>query len=303
MWFHSGSTTPFSNQIDALLDQGFFVLRIFIDSDARLGPTLRRRLERLYPEATMDAAPHVEVFACPDGDYEPLDRSPADEAYRALVRSRMSATTDDELVARLAARAGVAIVNYAVNLAFAVRVCPAARIVLETHDYVTRQTIERSRHSQDAQGFPSCSSIRRHVELEHLLWRAADVCVSLSLSELAKMRRYCAASAYVLPRPYTRRSSDPAANARWDIVIVANPHPLNVQSVEWFLAEVICKSEILTGLRIAIVGRIREDLEDLWRGKLPSVHWLGYVRDIEELRDQARPAFVAPQTKWRQFRP
>jgi len=40
--------------------------------------------------------------------------------------------------------------------------------------------------------------------------------------------------------------------------------------------------------RIAVVGRINEWLESKWKDRLPNTHWLGYVRDIDYLRDATR---------------
>jgi hypothetical protein len=288
MWDRCGSSTPFANQIDALLDRNCFTIRIFIDSEVRAGTTVRRRLENLLPGNTIDAGPHIEAFACPAGDYASCGCNQADEAFLTLVRSRMVATIRDEVIASLAARASVAIVNHAVNIGFALRACPAARIVLETHDYLTRAAVEHARRGVDMPAFPTCASVKRHVQLENRLWRAADICISLSLTELTKIQRHCSACVYVVPRPYTRRSIDPGSNAQWDILIVADEHRFNVQSVDWFLEHVVYKDQRLARLRIAIVGRVQKHLEHLWRDRLQNVHWLGFVMDLDGLRDSAR---------------
>jgi len=291
LWLSTGSSTVFSNQIEALIDRGFFTLRVFIDSDVRVGPTLRRLLCDALPEATTNAAPHIETFACPirdfgSGSHDQNGMTP--ESYLMLAHTRMMATMEDKIIARLAARASLVIVNYAVNVAFALRVCPDARVILETHDYTARQAIERARFSGDMRAFTSCTAIKQYVELERRMWSAADVCISLSSAEFKKMQRYCTACVPVIPRPYTRRCIQKAGNATWDILINASPHPLNIQSTEWFLENVIAGNTELAQFSVAIAGRIGDALEPRWRSKLQNVHWLGFVKDIEALRDSAR---------------
>ncbi|MGL1608632.1 hypothetical protein ACSTIN_22815, partial [Vibrio parahaemolyticus] len=51
---------------------------------------------------------------------------------------------------------------------------------------------------------------------------------------------------------------------------------------------VVTGNPFMKRLRIAIVGRIADDLEAKWKNRLPNVHWLGYVENIDSLRDVVR---------------
>ncbi|MFX6786332.1 hypothetical protein ABTH22_20055, partial [Acinetobacter baumannii] len=73
--------------------------------------------------------------------------------------------------------------------------------------------------------------------MERLIWSLADVCIALSLSELIKIKRH-APTVYVLPRPYARPAREAGSAARWDICIVMNPHPFNIQGLDDFLQDV-----------------------------------------------------------------
>lgn len=286
-WPYGGSHIVFANQIDALLDRNWFILRIIVDSEAGAGPTMRRRMNLTVAEANIDATPHLDTVACADGTPESINASNADELYRRTIRNRMQAVMADELVARLAARADVAIVNYTVHMGFALKACPAAKLVLETHDDITRMNVARSRTVANHPLFRTRMAVKRHLRLERLIWKAADVCVALSLSELKKIRRH-APTVYVLPRPYARPSRGVGSDACWDILIVMNPHPFNVQCLDDFLENVVLGDPRLMLARFAIVGRINEWLESKWKDRLPNAQWLGYVRDIDDLRDSTR---------------
>lgn len=286
-WLYGGSHTVFANQTDALLDRDWFVLRIIVDPEAGPGPTMRRRMLRTVPEANIDATSHLDTIACarttPHGRHVP----DGDELYRVTACNLMRTVIADNLAARLAARADIAVVNYALYLGFALKTCPAAKLVLETHDDITRSSVTRSQVIANTSSFPTRTSIKRHFRLERLIWSAADVCVALSLSELTKIRRH-ARTAYVLPRPYARPSREAGSDARWDILIVMNPHPFNVRGLDDFLQTVVAGDPFMESLRIAIAGRINDELESKWATRLPNTRWLGYIEDIDGLRDDAR---------------
>ncbi len=286
-WPYGGSHIVFANQIDALLDQNWFILRIIVDPEAGAGPTMRRRMTLTVADANVDATPHLDTVACADGTPEAINETNADELYRRSIRTLMQAVIADDLVARLAARADIAVVNYTVHMGFALKVCHAAKLVLETHDDITRMNVARSRTVANHPLFRTRMAVKRHLRLERLVWSAADVCVALSLSELTKIRRH-SSTVYVLPRPYARVSRRVGSEARWDILVVMNPHPFNVQCLDDFLENVVFGDPRLMLARIAIVGRINEWLEPKWKDRLPNTHWLGYVRDIDDLRDATR---------------
>ena len=289
VWGRCGSSTAFANEIDCLVDQGLFTIRVFIEHQLGLSETLRRDLDRSLPENRLDAGPCFEALAC---QRTVSRQNPADEteAFAEAVLRRTSCTVEDQVVARLLDRATVAIVNHAITIGFAARVCPQAKLVLDTHDYLTRAAFDRARVADNAQAFPDRRTLRRHVELEHRLWSAADVCTLVSLSEEVRIRRHAAASLMVFPAPYVKPWRDPGEGAAWDLLLVADRHFFNVQSVSWFLTEVVSPRPELRRLRIGVVGNIGRVMEADWADRLPNVKWLGFVKDLDETRNQSRLA-------------
>lgn len=286
-WPYGGSHTVFANQTDALLDRNWFVLRIIVDPEAGPGPTMRRRMKSTVADANKDATSHLDTVACAEATPHGRGEPNAYELYRITARNLMRTVIADDLTVRLAARADIAVVNYALYFGFALKACPSAKFVLETHDDITRSSVTRSQVTTNQPAFPTRASVKQHFQLERRVWSAADVCIALSLSELIKIRRH-ASTVYVLPRPYALPSREAGSDARWDILIVMNPHPFNIQGLDDFLESVVAGSPFMSGLRIAIVGRINQDLESKWVNRLPNTRWLGYVEDIDSLRDTVR---------------
>jgi hypothetical protein len=287
LWGQCGSSTAFANQIECLNERGAFTIRIFLDHDRRWGETLQQEFTRLIPENTLDSAPCGNALAAPT---ERVDGKPANdyEIFRQSVGLRTRAVIHDEVLGRLAARADTAIVNHATSVGFAIRACPNAKLILDTHDYLTRAALERARSIQNTAAFPDHATLRRHAELESQLWQAADVCTAVSLSEDRKISRYAAHSLIVFPQPYVKPWSDPGDQAEWDVLIVADQHLLNVHSVSWFLQDVVEPNAALHGLRIGIVGQVRRFLEADWKARLPNVKWMGFVEDLDRTRNLSR---------------
>lgn len=287
-WLYGGSLIVFSNQIEAMLDRGWFVLRIMIDAHSGPGPTMLGRARHFVEEANIDATAHLDTVACWPGTPRFLDERFADAVQRDLMRFMAELAVPDDLASELASRASIAMVNYGSNLGLALKAAPDATYVLETHDDVTCMRLTRRRLEPNAPAFPDLGTVKRHLQLERLAWRAADVCIALSLSDLRKIRRHAAKPVFVLPRPYARTAVAAGADAQWDILIVMNAHHFNIPALDRFLTEVIASDPLLSGLRIAIVGRINEVLESAWKDRLPATRWLGYVKDLDDLRDASR---------------
>jgi hypothetical protein len=318
LWGRCGSSTAFANEIDCLLDRNLFAIRIFIDPDRRFGGTTRRALARMLPQNLLDSGPCLESIACwqPESLWglvarrqtyllhsqkrrflqlfpgiHPGKRPTNDyEEFYETVRKRTQATLRDDVVVQLASRAEVAIVNHAVNIGFAARVAPCAKLILDTHDYLTRGALERARSAKNSKAFPDRTTLRRHLALEHNLWQAADVCATVSPSEAARIERHAAHCLLVLPEPYVKPWRDPGATAQWDILIVADNHFFNIESVAWFFEEVVLPNPRLCALRIAVVGKVCASLEPDWSARLSNVSWLGFVRDLDQTRNQSRLA-------------
>jgi hypothetical protein len=289
LWGRCGSATAFANQLDCLIDQGLFTIRVFIDHKQPLGDTTLRQLTRLIPENTVDAAAHFEAYASADRYAAPDTEGEAD-VFEDSVRLRTQSRIRDSIGADLARRASVAIVNRATNLGFAASACPEARIVLDTRDYMTRNAFDIACAEENGRAFPDRSSLRRHVALENRLWQAADVCINVSCDEQRRICRHASSSLLVLPEPYVKPWTDPGPDAEWDMLIVADEHFFNVTSVAWLMEDVISPNERLRNKRVAIVGHVRRSLEHLWSERLPNVRWLGFVDDLDQIRNSSRLA-------------
>lgn len=287
-WLYGGSLIVFSNQTEAMLDRGWFVIRIIANADSGNGPTMRRLMRTVTEETNVDATAHVDTLACWGVTPHSVDEPLADELQRVLIRRMMQLTVADELMSDVVAAARVCVVNYVMHLGLALKTSPAASYVLETHDDITCMRLTQWRTLPKAAAFPDFGSLSRHLRLERLAWRAVDVCIALSLSDFAKVRRHAARPLFVLPRPYARVAAIAGLDAAWDILIVMNPHHFNVPGLDRFLTDVIAGDHVLRTLRIAIVGRVSDELEQQWKDKLPSTRWLGYVKDLDALRDTAR---------------
>lgn len=287
-WFYGGSHTVFSNQIEAMLDRGWFVLRIIVEPEGCPGPTMRRRIAKFVEETNVDATTHIDTLACATGLPPIVDDREADEYLRHSIRGRINLVIPDDLMSDLVARADIAVINYVYHMGFALTACPAAKYVLETHDDITCMRLTQWRVLPEAPAFSAPGTLKRHLRLERLAWRTVDVCIALSLSDLRKIRRHASRFVFVLPRPYARPALKAGPDALWDILIVMNPHHFNVPALDRFLNDVIACDPVLANLRIAIAGRVNEVLEADWKHRLPATRWFGFVPDIDSLRDSSR---------------
>jgi len=315
MWTRCGSSTAFANEIDCLLDRNLFTIRIYIDHERWFGETTLRYVNRVLPQNLLDVGPCLESIACAppwrDGIADgKTGRRPKKipkwpkaslaalfswlgqarlvrneyAVFAETIKKRTFCRIQDDHVATLVARASTVIVNHAINVGFAARVCPRARVVLDTHDYFTRGALERVRSGGDRKAFPDWGRLRRHAELESRLWKVADVCTTVSASEAIRIRRHAARCLLVLPNPYVKPWREPGESADWDVLVVADNHFFNAEAVAWFLNEVVVSDSTLSSSRIAIVGKVRESLEARWARRVPNVKWLGFVRDLDGLR-------------------
>lgn len=314
MWSRCGSSTAFANEIDCLVDRSLFTIRIYIDHERRAGDTTKRYFAKILPQNLLDAGPCLETIACAQADWNSGAQQPPPRLadllswfrrtglarneyhnFAETVRRRTLCKIQDDVIAALAARAKVAIVNHAINIGFAARVCADAKLVLDTHDYLTRGAVERARSGGHRRAFPNYATLRRHAELESRLWKMADICTAVSESEERRIRRHAAQCLLVLPKPYVKAWRDPGEDAEWDILVVADHHHFNIRSVSWFLEKVVSPSPRLRKMRVAIVGKVREGLESEWTKRLANVKWLGYVRDLDSLRARSKIAVCPDQ--------
>ena len=237
LWRMCGSTTAFANQTESLADEGLFVIRVFISENPESSGIVGW-MKQLSPDNRTFMGPHLESIACTVHSEENISHN----AYQDFVLDigrRATAEIADSLICRLVCRGVVAVVNHTVNVVFALRAMPDAKIVLDTHDYVTRWALERAKKDKSTRAFPDKAVLRLHAKLERDLWRASDACCAPSESETVRVLRYTPKCIFILPRPYVRRwVCDPEA-IEWDVLIAADGHPFNLEALEYFLCQVV----------------------------------------------------------------
>ena len=286
LWPWAGSSTAFLNQVDCLLNDGMFTIRIF-NSEDRYGGSSQKLLRSFLPNNRWHSGPHLESLACPPG--RPTAAADDEyEAFRQKLQVRSEGIIADEPVRRLAQMAEVIICNAVTETIFSARIAPKATMVLDTHDYLTRYIYNRPRMQGEQPPFACCSNLRKQAKLERELWSIPDVCSTVSEQENQKISRYANGALQVLPRPYVSFWKNPGRDSQWDIVVVADSNLYAINSLRWFLTEVVEPEPRLKELRIGIGGNVKTTLEQEWKDRLPNVKWLGFVPDIDNLYHSAR---------------
>lgn len=294
-WGGCGSTTAFENEIEELVALGYFVIRIFVEQHGARGRTLSRAIPRIIAENSVHAAAHLHSVAAPAKLAREVeaDEGEAAEKFFSTIRVRNERCTLPAPVLELVQMAQTAIVNHIVNLGLALQICPRARLLLDTHDYFTRNAFERPAGERSRPGFSSRAQLARMARAESILWSVPDFCTTVSEHEQAVVSRHAARSGIVLPRPYVPRWAF-GDRYEWDVFVVADQHDFNIRSVRWFL-DVVRSHPVLRQARIAIAGRVGSHIRAKEYGDLPNVRFLGFVTDLDQVRRVARLSAIPDQ--------
>jgi len=290
MWGRCGSSTAFENELGALVAEGFFVLHLTVPdlSWAEFSPSLDANFRQRLTETTVNTAGHVAAYAgcAPEDRFIPNRTPDFAEAFALEVVGRARLSVSDSLVAMGLAQASIVIVNHITNIPLAVTQSPHAAILLDVHDDFTRSGYEKSMLDPPLADPVRCADLRWMRKAETALWRLADVCTNVNEHENKRVARWNDASMLVLPRPYVGRiDTISPEEAAYDALIVADIHPFNIRSLEWFLEEVWQPNDAVRSLRIAVVGRACNAI-DSQRYNHPNLHLLGFVEDLDALRQR-----------------
>jgi SAM-dependent methyltransferase len=290
MWGRCGSSTAFENELGALVAEGFFVLHLTVPdlSWAEFSPSLDANFRQRLTETTVNTAGHVAAYAgcAPEDRFIPNRTPDFAEAFAVEVVGRARLSVSDSLVAMGLAQASIVIVNHITNIPLAVTQSPHAAILLDVHDDFTRSGYEKSMLDPPLADPVRCADLRWMRKAETALWRLADVCTNVNEHENKRVARWNDASMLVLPRPYVGRiDTISPEEAEYDALIVADIHPFNIRSLEWFLEEVWQPNDAVRSLRIAVVGRACNAI-DSQRYNHPNLHLLGFVEDLDALRQR-----------------
>jgi hypothetical protein len=288
-WNRCGSTTAFENQVEGLVKAGFLTIRLFTTGTWRRGPTLDARLETAIPDNCIHAKAHINLIAVPDGP--PVFTATEDPAveWATWLDTSASCRVRDSAVNEAAKRADSVIANHLETVGLAVRLAPRARLLLDVHD--DRSTATREWMALDGKSeAETVAAVDAAAQAQAKVLAIPDICTHVSVDELARLASHSQRSAIVLPKIYLQAPLT-AITPRFDLFLVGDQHPFNIQSLRWFLDEVWRQHLEPAAVRVAIAGRAGDRL-DAAAYASPSLHFLGFVDDLDALRSSCRMSVV-----------
>jgi hypothetical protein len=292
LWGRCGSSTAFENQIESLVDRGDFVIRVFIDEHSRLGGTLASDLDRLFNENSLNTGAHVHALALlPDSRLLAAPAAREVDRFLQTIRAREICRITDRTAAEAALTAESVIVNHVLNIGFARRTCPRARLLLDVHDDFSAAAAQKMKDQPDAPGEDHAAELREMERIEGSLWRIADVCTNVNIAERERVAQHNERAVIVLPRPYVPPAINQQARYDWDALIVADQHHFNITSVRWFLDEVWRPDPAIRDLRIAIAGRADRHVDTAAYAS-EKLYFAGFVEDLDDLRRRSLVTLV-----------
>jgi hypothetical protein len=288
-WGRCGSTILFENQLESLVQAGFFTIRVFTDPKWRHGPTLRSRLDRTVPENSVQAGAHVNAIAVPDGLPFALQAETIDATWRSILTATASCRIRDDAVAAAGGQAACAIVNRLECLGPALAFAPGARMLLSLQEDRTAAihqfALLDGRDEATALMFANAAE-----QVQTQLLGIADICTFVSSAEMTRLAPWCRRAVTVRPR-VTAAAVPQDAVPRLDLLVTGAEDALNVASLRWFLDEVWRPHLEAHGVSVAIAGRVGRHVLDAAAGS-PLVHFLGFVDDLDAIRSWCRLSVV-----------
>lgn len=289
-----GSSTAFENELASLVSAGHFVLRVHINEHFSQGGTIERESPRRMRENSVNFDAHVNAAAVrsvPADAHRLQNRSAYHEFVLSLL-GRYECDICDPAAAAAATRAEVVIMNHVITAGFVLKICPDAKILLDTHDYFCRWAFDHARQGSRDIGFGSRGELLRMARLEASVWRLADICTSVNLAEQTQVGRHNPRSVLVLPRPYVPLIQSPPTEVAWDALVSGDNHAFNVASIRWLIETVLPLFPELARLRIAVAGRVGSEFDKADIESKTGLRFLGFVDDLEAVRAQSSLTLV-----------
>ena len=308
-WTRCGTSVVLDTQMDCLVEQGYFVVEIYLKTEPwqlREGQVdACYRVMRAGREFSGGMAVRV-LFK-----NITLPRMAA--YFYQLVRKRIPAffkrenihstwCDPDRSLTRflLSNTVELALVNHIFNNDFARKFIPAKKFICETHDIQINQLLLRRPELRD------CYDAELDYEL-HLL-TTYDAVVNLNRVEHKIIAQAVGDKAHFIPPPICMRPLKQryaslhallAAESRFkrleslpkyfDLLIIADGHPANIESVTQFLEQVF--SQLPQDCTLGLVGTIGKYLK-VDRSLANRVFYIGYVEDLANLHEFARIAVL-----------
>lgn len=302
-WGRCGSSYAMEGQIRFLLRSGFFVVQLFVldkASDIWEGTPffwsilqqnsqyVRGSIQRL---AFSDRS---EVAALQDDDaYLSLG------AFDQFQRRLSIAGFHDPQVSLFLKIASLTIVNHVFHTEFAFRHVGGPK-VLETHDIQSYQMhtwplINARDQRPDSLADLLKDELAAVARYDHVVNVAPEEHAMLSIAnrQSTLVTPYLPADRLMDPGRFASVADMAAATGmdssyqfvdRFDLLLIGDSHPANVEAGAWLLDQVFRPYLAPRGVRLAIVGRLSDALHDRYGG-IGGVFYAGFVANLEAVRE------------------
>lgn len=146
-----------------------------------------------------------------------------------------------------------------------------SNFIIDTHDFITAQNSNK------------CNQIGKLFQYEINILKKYDEIWTYSKEEEYIFGQFTNKKVEYLPIPFPQKPLNPLKpDYKYDVVYVASNNPHNVNSIHWFLENVL---PYLNGnIKIHIIGKVGKEIEK----EYPNVVIYGMVDDLQEFYENAR---------------
>jgi GT2 family glycosyltransferase len=293
LWGETGSTSVFDAQTRYFLENGYFVVRLFVEHWEK-----SEQREKLVNENFRYIKPHLHLIAVRQTQHEqPRGRSSVGRSIDAI---SMAKPIDANLFRWVARTSDIVVVNHTIHMGFAKRHFKAP-IILETHDVLSE--LFNIHGVPDFASKGEDSPVDRLDEELHAI-SMADHCICFSHDDRNVFQSHAASISVI--KPYAR--DNPTTSEDWqllakkhklnqrlrkkgfDLTLWGDLHQGNVSSCTAFINQCL---PLLKKFRptIAIAGRLSEVLPKELLG-IPQIYPLGRVSNLKALISNTRIAVL-----------
>lgn len=164
------------------------------------------------------------------------------------------------------------IISYAVWGKLVKNIDYKAHLILDTHDFITAQN--RNKKSKIGSFFQSEIDI---INLFDEIW-------TFSMEEKYIFEQFSDKKVVYLPISFEHKPLVKDKEHKYDVLYIASQNPHNVESIHWFLEEVL--PLLNPKYRVHIIGRICDEI----KREYPNVQKYGLVEDISAFYENAKIA-------------
>ncbi|QKX18083.1 glycosyltransferase family 4 protein [Microbulbifer sp. YPW1] len=304
-WTRCGTSVVLDTQMDCLVEHGYFVIEIYVKTE----PWQLRQSQVDACYQVMRAGREFSGGMAVRVLFKNITLPRIAAYFYKLLRKRIPAffkrenihSTWCDLDAPMTSflqsnNVELALVNHIFNNDFARKFIPAKKFVCETHDIQINQLLMRRpalRERYDAE-----------LDYELQLLNTYDAVVNLNRTEHKIIEQAVGEKAYFIPPPIIARPLKKSYSSlrallatesqfekldglpeKFDLLIVADGHPANIESVSYFLKQVFAR--LPKGISLGLVGTISNYL-NVEPDLAARVFSIGYVEDLANLHEFTR---------------